>query len=78
MTKEGIIIGGPNNWDDQMEFLLGKPLPDEFRGKLGRCFHLHTTVAGVYNALKLMGKSIDEVIYEEDRKILREHENDQG
>ena len=56
---------------DQMEFLLGKKIPKKYWKDLPRCFHLNTPTHGVLNALKLMGKRIDDVIYEEDRKILR-------
>lgn len=64
-----LIIG--NECDEQMEFLLGRKLPKKYKGKLGRCFHLTTGNQGVLNALEYMGLTIEDVIYPEDREVLK-------
>lgn len=70
-----VTMGTSNQWVQQMEFLLGRKVPKKYHSQLGRCFHLTYGNQGVLNALELMGLTIADVIYPEDRKVLRNEQS---
>ena len=66
-----ITLATRDNCVKFLEFLLGKKINKKYHEKIGRAFHLKTQIIGVKDSLSLMNLKIDDIVYKQDRKVLR-------
>jgi hypothetical protein len=72
MATKFMITDGSTRLKRQIEFLLGKEIPLS-NEKVNSLAHLTTGNSWVLKVLDELGLTIDDIIYEQDREILREN-----